>query len=245
MQKVNETPTAKIAIKKNVVKNYEVDFKKTVFLKDGTEFEIELFNPTKENILAELVINGKPIYKNGLILRPGERVFLERYLDENKKFKFSTYNVEDSQEAKEAISNNGQVKVYFFTEKGYENYTYISYPEFKYSSYSAYTSYTYSPSSNNEYKSITLDNTGKTNLPTAPNTVKTGIVEKGSNSNQSFSTSTMKFEKEPFHIEEIKILPEDYKINASEDLKYKKYCSNCGKKVNNKDNYCSYCGNKL
>ena len=61
-----------------------------VFLTDGDEFEIELFNPTQNKVLAKIELNGKSI-GSGIILRPGERVFLERYLDEAKKFLFETY----------------------------------------------------------------------------------------------------------------------------------------------------------
>jgi rRNA maturation endonuclease Nob1 len=47
------------------------------------------------------------------------------------------------------------------------------------------------------------------------------------------------------YVSNIKILPEGEKIYTSEDLKYKKYCSNCGSKVKPNDKYCSKCGNKL
>ena len=61
----------------------------TVYLNNGDEFEIELFNPTQNKVLSKIEINGVSI-GNGIILRPGERVFLERYLDEAKKFLFET-----------------------------------------------------------------------------------------------------------------------------------------------------------
>jgi hypothetical protein len=49
----------------------------TVYLNDGDEFEIELYNPTQNKVLAKIEMNGNSI-GNGIILRPGERVFLER-----------------------------------------------------------------------------------------------------------------------------------------------------------------------
>ena len=88
----------------------------TVYLNNGDEFEIELFNPTQNKVLAKIVMNGKSI-GNGIILRPGERIFLERYLDEAKKFLFETYVVNgDNEEVKQAIANNGDVVVKFYNE---------------------------------------------------------------------------------------------------------------------------------
>lgn len=88
----------------------------TVYLKNGDEFEIELFNPTHNKVLAKIEMNGNSI-GNGIILRPGERVFLERYLDEAKKFLFETYVVNgDNEEVKQAIANNGDVVVKFYNE---------------------------------------------------------------------------------------------------------------------------------
>jgi hypothetical protein len=41
----------------------------TVYLKDGDEFEIELFNPTSNKVLAKIELNGDSI-GSGIILRP-------------------------------------------------------------------------------------------------------------------------------------------------------------------------------
>lgn len=86
-----------------------------IYLNDGDEFEIELFNPTQKNIKADINIDGKSI-GSGLILRSGERVYLECFPDSKKKFTFKTYEVEDSIESKEAISNNGFVSINFYDE---------------------------------------------------------------------------------------------------------------------------------
>jgi hypothetical protein len=53
----------------------------------------------------------------GLVLRPGERVFLDRYLSESKKLLFSTYEVSGSSaEVAKAIENNGLIEVKFYEE---------------------------------------------------------------------------------------------------------------------------------
>jgi hypothetical protein len=85
-------------------------------MKDQTEFEIELYNPTKEKIMAMIEMNGSPISDSGIILKPGQRVFLERFLDHEKKFLYETYVVNNNNQTKEAIQNNGKVTVKFHKE---------------------------------------------------------------------------------------------------------------------------------
>jgi len=91
-------------------------FNNSVYLRNGDEFEIELFNPTQSKILAKISLNGKSL-GSGIILRPAERVFLERYFDVAKKFLFETYQVEaGNPDVEQAIRLNGQVEVEFFEE---------------------------------------------------------------------------------------------------------------------------------
>lgn len=112
-----KVPTANIAVNKSRLKVYN---KKgdmpTYYLQKGQEFQIELFNPTTDTILAKITLNGNVISQGGLVLNPGERVFLDRYLDVAKKFMFDTYEVSNTQEVREAIANNGDFKVQFFRE---------------------------------------------------------------------------------------------------------------------------------
>lgn len=91
--------------------------KNKIYLKDGKNFEIELFNPLKESVLAEIKVNGKSVSSTGLVLRPGERFYLDCFIDDKKKFVFKTYEVEDTNESKEAISLNGTVEVFFYKEE--------------------------------------------------------------------------------------------------------------------------------
>lgn len=71
----------------------------TVYLDQGEEFEIEVFNPTTKTVLAKIDFNGEMISHSGLVLRPGQRVFLERFFDDNRKFKFEVYEVENTDKA--------------------------------------------------------------------------------------------------------------------------------------------------
>tara|TARA_R110000772_G_scaffold20466_5_gene56889 strand:+ start:43398 stop:44279 length:882 start_codon:yes stop_codon:yes gene_type:complete len=88
-----------------------------IYLQDEDEFEIELHNPTTLNVKAVIKIDGKPICSGGLVLRSGERIYLECFPDSRKKFTFKTYEVDDSNESKVAISNNGRVEIKFYKEK--------------------------------------------------------------------------------------------------------------------------------
>ena len=83
----------------------------SVYLKEGEEFEIELFNPRTRSILAIIDINGSPISEAGIVIKPGQRVFLERWIESDKKFKFSTYLIDSTNgDVLRAIENNGKVR---------------------------------------------------------------------------------------------------------------------------------------
>ena len=88
-----------------------------VYLNNGEEFELELFNPSTTTVLAKIKLDGSYISGGGIVLKPGQRVFLERYLDDPRKFKFETYEVDGtSNEVLDAIAGNGDVVIDFFDE---------------------------------------------------------------------------------------------------------------------------------
>ena len=114
----NAVPTANIAVNKSRIKVYNTKGEMpTYYLQSGQEFQIEIFNPTTEVVLAKITLNNKALSQGGLVLNPGQRVFLDRYLDVAKKFLFDTYEVANTNEVKKAIENNGDVKVEFFRER--------------------------------------------------------------------------------------------------------------------------------
>ena len=122
-----ESPQAWVAIKRNRQKIYNRQGKTQVYLKDGQEFQIELFNPTQTRYLVKFKINGNYQADRGLILNPGQRYFLDRFIDDDKKLAFSTYEVEDSKAAKKAIEKNGLLEVEFYAET-FLHGNIISYP---------------------------------------------------------------------------------------------------------------------
>jgi hypothetical protein len=87
-----------------------------VYLKDSEEFQIELFNPLQECVLADIKLNGNSISETGLVLKPGQRFYLDCFIDDRKKFIFNTYDVDNSLESLSAISKNGGLEVYFYKE---------------------------------------------------------------------------------------------------------------------------------
>jgi hypothetical protein len=92
-------------------------FGQTVYLNNGDEFELELFNPSSTTVLAKIKLDGSYISGGGIVLKPGQRVYLERYLDDPRKFKFETYEVDGtSNEVLDAIAGNGDVVIDFFDE---------------------------------------------------------------------------------------------------------------------------------
>jgi len=262
-----KNPTAHITVGKQRLKQNG----SVVYLKDGDEFEVEIFNPQQNPVLAKLKINGNYIGGGGVVLRPGQRVFLERYLDEARKFKFDTYEVNaKSKEVQEAIKNNGVVEVEFYEENPYGgsitftnehgDYGYYGIRNFGNSrditaDFKLYSYNTTTSSGNNLYTtnaSYNLNNNVDYN--TSQNLKKslltdrfkeTGRVEKGGSSNQEFTSVNMDFNSFPSSYSTWRLMPMSEKpVEASEVNVL--YCTNCGSK-RKKDNhkFCPHCGTKF
>jgi hypothetical protein len=245
----------------------------TVYLKNGDEFEIELFNPTQNKVLAKIELNGISI-GSGIVLRPGERVFLERYLDDAKKFLFETYIVNgNNNEVQQAIAKNGDVTVKFYDEVKSQTYTspFVSSGSGTVTwtngtSTGGYSFPTYTNDINTNYftntssiggsfdGTITTSNYSYTDFGTSNvfnkqktsevRHLETGRVEKGSNSNQTFTYDNSTFNTYPIKTNWWKIKPVNEKVLVKEDLVV--YCTECGAK-RKKDNhkFCPHCGTKF
>lgn len=255
---------AKIAVNKSRVKEYSNSIcNRIVYLDNGTEFQIELFNPYKSIIGISISFDEKSESSRLLILNPGERFWLDRYLNSPRKFLFSTYEVENSKEAKEAISENGYVTISIYGEESdlcyltNDNYlpckyscdyicsdAYNNINDIDFSAYNLYTNNIYCDSSNDDLHIWSGEFT-KPEIKTSllNNTIETGRVEKGSSSAQRFKPAYNKFERTPFKVEKIKILPISQKPVTTSDFS-KKYCYNCGRKIKDKFKFCPNCGAK-
>ena len=117
MNVISQEAIAKIAMNKSLLKEYKSsNFERVVYLNDGDEFQIQLYNPTTKPIAAKISIDGESL-GDMLVLRPAERIWLERYLNTSRKFKFSTYEVANSKEAKRITKGNGTIKIEFFEKE--------------------------------------------------------------------------------------------------------------------------------
>ena len=88
-----------------------------IYLQNNEEFVIEIFNPLRECVLADIRLNSQSISKTGLVIKPGQRVYLDCFVDDRKKFIFQTYEIEMTDETQEAIQNNGLMEVFFYKEE--------------------------------------------------------------------------------------------------------------------------------
>lgn len=246
----NTEKLAKIALKKSLLKEYS-DFQndRIVYLNDGDEFQIQFFNPFSYTIAAEIYLNDQRL-SNKIVIRPGEHIWLERYLDSPRKFKFDIYKVNNSKSVKEAIVNNGDVKIKFYQERNQISWASITsisnfdcdYGDNKKIWLDYQPSFTTCSTSNMLYNSSL---TAKAPVEySAASTIETGRIEKGNHSNQNLDYINIDFEYYPFKTENIKLLPISQKPIGKNDLK-KLYCTECGRKIKDKFKFCPYCGAKL
>jgi len=235
-----------------------------VYLSDGDEYEIELFNPTQEVVLAKIKIDGDYIAGGGIVLRRGERVFLERFLDSPNKFKYSTYVVNgNNTEVRDAIRNNGYVEIEFYSEYkpaipnrtiyGSPNYTYSTHTvngnpiTFTTTGVNSLTSGTSTTSTSTFYNaSLTSTNTfAGPNIRSLSNKVETGTTEMGSGSDQTFQHTNKTFNQFSFWNVAWQILPLSQKQYTVEEVGTN-YCGNCGaKRKKSSFKFCPHCGNKF
>jgi len=226
-------PTAHITKKKSRLKVYNGH---VVFLNDKDNFEFEIHNPTQKSILCKIKLNGEYISTSGIVIKPGQRVFLERFLDTNNKFEFSTYEVKDTSANRTAIDLNGDVRIEFYNEQTYQP---------NYGSTLTLRDYFTTTTGSPYYGDITFTSSNSIGANTSylNNTIETGRVEKGDKSKQQFTNSYQNFEYNVSHQISLKILPLDNKNKTTDDIKH--YCTECGSKAKKSHKFCPSCGNKL
>lgn len=245
---INSVPSAFITKNKQRVRQNGND----IYLKNGDEFEIELFNPLHKSVLAKIKLNGEFISSTGLILKPGQRIFLERYFDKPNKFKFETYEVEDSSEVLHAIKLNGILDVMFYLESREPDWliTTTSYPYCVTSQTvgawggSSVDGYAGTPRTFTTNVCTTSTALNSSISYTSNASIETGRIEQGSYSNQNFTSSYEKFNRYHSYSCYWKILPESLKPHDSKDIKL--HCHECGtriKKLTHK--FCYNCGTSL
>jgi hypothetical protein len=242
-----------------------------IFLNNGDEFQIRLFNPLSEKIGAQVSINGKTS-QNLLVLNPGEDVVVDRFLDEQRKMLFETYKYDKGNKAAvNAVANNGRIELRFFKE-------YV--PSLTVSTWGTGTSTIY----NNPFITLTNGSNGfasgmgiTTNcnnvfLSSTSDTYKlqsdlsfvsdpeleikstkrfktkslkeTGRVEKGGQSNQGFKSVDIQFQSYAFHTIMYNLKPMSEK--NSYDKEVREYCTQCRYRLRNDSwQFCPKCGEKI
>lgn len=301
----NGFPTANLAINKSRIKIYSKSGELPIYyLEKGQEFQIELFNPTTDTVLAKIELNGTSIAQGGLVLRPGERVFLERYIDVAKKFKFDTYEVSNTEEVKKAIADNGDLRVQFFREskplpyyppsnptwvtldnlwRTEINHYYNGTPTYMLRGSSGTgistagistagisnggsgtfttnslgnTTASFNAANTTLTSSVGMDSLSFSDVDTQPaiepkgrprkksKSIETGRVEMGAQSSQKLQYVDKTFDLYSFCTVAYKILPISQKVNTTEDLQVKRYCTNCGAKQKAEFKFCPTCGTK-
>lgn len=247
--------TAHITTNRNRAKVYG----SSIYLKDKQRFEIELFNPNTISYIAKIRINGKSISDSGIVLKPGQRVYLERFIDSNNKFVFETYEIEKSNEALNAVRDNGLVEVSFYPEMNtYGTYTYM--PTFTtcntyYTNTGVYGNSGSSGISGISYTSDSFGGTTTNNFTCSVSnlsmesksrskSIETGRVEKGESSNQSFNQTTGSFSFLPDSSVSYRLVPESEKPVEVE--KIRNYCTGCGNRIRKETwKFCPSCGEKF
>jgi len=257
--------TAHITSNRNRAKIYG----NAVYLKDKQRFEIELFNPNTINYLAKISINGKSISNSGIVLKPGQRVYLERFIDSNNKFVFETYEIEKSNEALNAVVNNGLVEISFHPEETTAGY-FTCYNTFTTNYPGSYYTNTLGGSFTNNgisgingpsgitgnignlsYGGTTVSNTSCFSSITSDSNTKglnasieTGKVERGESSSQNLTQTSGSYSSFAANSISYRLTPESQKPVEVEKLR--NYCTGCGNRIK-KDTwkFCPSCGEKF
>jgi len=251
-------PTAFITKGKQRLKQYG----NTVYLKDGEEFELELFNPLTYKLLAKIKLNGNYL-ESGIVMRPGERVFLERHISEAKKFVFEIYTVDKNDpNVQRAIADNGEVEVDFYSESFNQPIIYTNIwttpPNYGSSIWTVENPSVYYCSTGegqNLSGDVTFTSSAASytaNMRTEDKVqdcflmepMETGRIEKGGNSDQVLEYDSTSFNAWCTWKKSWKILPVSQKVYVKEEMAV--YCTNCGSK-RKKDSFkfCPHCGHKF
>lgn len=255
-------PEMHLCINKGRIKVYN---RLDCYFDDNQEFQLELYNPTQHKVLCKIQMNGALLSEAGLSLKPGERVYLDRFFDQARKFLYQTYVVDGSPETKEAIAKNGDIYVEFYKEDVIILYNH---------NLSTYISRSTPRSVNDLYKSSsTLGLASTSSITYSCNTtgdlhegmavgalysdeylsldsvelnstiIETGRIEMGSESSQELIKDEGKFKSYPFFSKYLKIRPKSQKPIESSEIR--NYCGKCGTKARKGDLFCCKCGTEL
>ena len=249
----------KSRLKEFYTKNDYYSNLRNFYLSGDTEFQIELFNPTSKTLGAKISINGKSISSSYLLLYPGQRVWLERDFDSKNKFKFTIYEIDKNDPiAVEATKNNGEIKIEFYEERQliqilpYNYYTDITWSTTNSTGGMSNNILGFQQTTTNCCNTtcdsrLTYIDDAVMNSCLPEQTMETGIINRsGNKSKQEFNNvDGIEFNYLPSKVEIMYMLPLSAKQLTAEDMKIRKYCPNCGRKLKANYNFCPVCGTKV
>jgi len=246
-------PDVFLTINKNRLRIYNGN---SIFLKHNDEFEVEFNNTTRFKWLAKIKLNGEWVSNAGLVLRPGEHVFLDTpNLDSRDKhrFQFETYSIESGRS--HLVQDNGLVEIFFYKKQElpqwYAGSTFTTWNEY----YPMYVDSGRPSRTSDVFCSHVSD--GTINLNDMNSSIQcsnisvnashpveeTGRIEQGSESNQDFQNVNDTFESYHSYTIEYRILPVSKKPKTINEIK--EYCSNCGRRRKKNDIFCPACGQRF
>lgn len=257
-----EFPEVFITKDKNRIKKLQVNNQSTVYLNDQDRFEIELYNPNSSNILAKIKINGNYISIAGIVIKPAQRIFLDRFIDTNNKFIFETYQVDNNATVKDIIQNNGVISVEFYMEivRPHNSWVKLNTPWTYTINYGGHNNFnTHDTTRFDTHDTTRFDSYCTSGIEVGAsfkqsddvvssylcsNPLETGRVEKGEKSSTEFKSVSGDYSNFPFFTTTINILPTSQQ--PIDITQVKQYCTTCGYKIR-KDTwkFCPKCGGKL
>lgn len=191
-----------------------------IYMADQTTFEIEFFNKDTKTVCPSIVMNGEK-FRRSPVVYPGQRYRLKDFIDIDRKFLFTVYKVEDTDEVDEIIKKNGLVEITMYYEKQIPIESKILY------------------SSIPETEDLPFDSDYSCDPMYIPDSKETGKIMKGEKSNMRYNTVNIELDYINTDYIEFKILPISYMPKDKHCL----YCNTKYKEV--AFNYCPKCGTKF
>jgi hypothetical protein len=265
-------PSVYLAVNGNRIKTYNEDNEVRAYLKDETEFQLEFHNDSDCYVKADITINGQ-FQDNSLVLRPHQHFYLERFMDEKKKFMFNTFLTgnDDIEKLKEIIAKNGRIEVRFYKELiptslttwttfGNKTYNSTIYTNTSTDDNIKYTSGIINESNSPE-GTLSLDSEFRSMHHNSvqcrveePKEIETGRIEAGKKSNQEFKSISKYWEffscaSFSYHIMPESQRPKVVKVKKQKNIiqadDIRTYCQECGRRVKNGWKFCPGCGNNV
>lgn len=192
----------------------------SIFLADNTEFEIEFYNKSIKTVCPSITINGEALSSSPVIYN-GQKYVLKDFISINKKFLFTTYKVDNSEDSLNAIKENGIIDIKYFYEKQLSDYNDIR----------------FSAKQKIHEDSLLADDLPCTDDIIGKQEIETGKITKGSTSNIQYKTINIDLDLSFFEHQIIKLLPLSAKpINQ--------VCPECSHNSSINDNFCSNCSHQ-